>query len=176
MTADRGMAGPAPGVSDAELVAECDLHTYRASGPGGQKRNKTESAVRILHRPSGISVVATESRSQHENRQRALQRLRTALALRLRRPVAGDAVPAAVQACIDRDGRLRVGRRDRRYLAAAAAVLDLLTASEGSLAAAAKRLQITTGNLSSFITADDDLMAAANRLRAGAGLRPLRRD
>jgi hypothetical protein len=161
-------------LSDAALLAECDVDTYRASGPGGQKRNKTESAVRLRHRPSGLSVIAEESRSQAENRTRALRRLRTALALRIRRP-AEEGVPEAVRACIGRDGRLDVGRRDARYLPAAAATLDVLASLEGSISAAAQRLGVTTGNLSSFITADDELMTEANRIRAAFGLKPLRR-
>jgi hypothetical protein len=160
---------------EATLLAECDVDTYRASGPGGQKRNKTESAVRLRHRPSGLSVIAEESRSQHENRDRALRRLRQALALRLRQPVSDDGVPEAVQACIDKRGRIEVGRRDARYLPAAAAVLDMLVALNGSMADTAKRLGISTGNLSDFLTGDDDLMLEATRIRAGFGLRPLRR-
>ena len=163
-------------VADDRLLADCDVHIHRASGPGGQKRNKTESAVRLLHRPSGISVVATESRSQHENRVRALKRLRKVLALRVRRPVAADGVPEPVRACLSRDGRLRVGQRDARYLPAASAVLDLLHALEGSVSAAAQGLGLSTGNLSSFLTADDDLLVEANRIRAAFHLRPLRRD
>jgi hypothetical protein len=161
---------------EATLLAECDVDTYRASGPGGQKRNKTESAVRLRHRPSGLSVIAEESRSQHENRARALRRLRRLLALRLRRPVADEGVPEPVRACIDKRGRLEVGRRDVRYLPAAAAVLDVLVALKGSVADTAKRLGITTGNLSDFLTGDDDLMLEANRIRAGLGLRPLRKN
>jgi protein subunit release factor A len=60
--------------------------TFKSSGPGGQKKNKTESAVRIKHLPTGIIVVATESRSQLQNRERALERLRQRLAVRSRRP------------------------------------------------------------------------------------------
>jgi hypothetical protein len=161
---------------EASLLAECDVDTYRASGPGGQKRNKTESAVRLRHRPSGLSVIAEESRSQHENRARALRRLRTLLALRLRQPVADEGVPEPVQVCIDKRGRLEVGRRDARYLPAAAAILDVLVALNGSVADTAKRLGITTGNLSDFLTGDDDLMLEANRIRAGLGLRPLHRN
>ncbi len=159
---------------DAALLAECEVDTYRASGPGGQKRNKTESAVRLRHQPTGIIVVAVESRSQAENRTRALKRLRKALALRVRH-AAPDGVPEAVAACIGKDGRLRVGQRDARYLPAAAAVLDVLAAESGSVADAARRLSLTTGNLSSFLTDDDDLLAEANRLREQFGLRPLRR-
>src|SRR6266446_1303748 len=72
------------GLSDLQLLAQCALDTYRASGPGGQKRNKTSSAVRIRHLSSGLIVIAEESRSQHENRVRALRRLRQALYLKLR--------------------------------------------------------------------------------------------
>jgi hypothetical protein len=161
--------------NDATLLGECDVDTYRASGPGGQKRNKTESAVRLRHRPSGLSVIAEESRSQAENRVRALKRLREALALRLRQP-APEGVPPAVAACIDGRGRLAVGRRDARYLPAAASVLDVLVALEGSVSETAARLGITTANLSSFLTANDALLTEANRIRGGLRLKPLRRD
>src|SRR5436853_1299636 len=71
-------------LTDRQLLAQCAVDTYRASGPGGQKRNKTSSAVRVRHPPSGLIVIAEESRSQHENRARALRRLRQALYLRVR--------------------------------------------------------------------------------------------
>src|SRR5437868_8079744 len=74
-------------LSDDQLLAQCEVDTYRASGPGGQKRNKTSSAVRLRHAASGLIVIAEESRSQHENRARALRRLRRELFLRLREPV-----------------------------------------------------------------------------------------
>jgi len=162
--------------SDAALLAECEVDTYRASGPGGQNRNKVETAVRLRHKPTGLSVIAEESRSQAENRARALRRLRKAIALRVRRPVDVEGVPEAVRACIDGDGRLRVGQRDRRYLACAAAVLDVLHSLGGFVSAAAARLGLTTGNLAAFLTADVDLLAETNRMRAAFGLRPLRRD
>ena len=61
------------------LVAECRVETFRSGGPGGQHQNKTESGVRLTHLPTGISVIARDSRSQHRNRQIALTRLREAL-------------------------------------------------------------------------------------------------
>src|SRR5213082_1336286 len=71
-------------LTDEQLLNQCKVDTYRASGPGGQKRNKTSSAVRIRHAASGLIVIAEESRSQHENRARALRRLRQALYLKIR--------------------------------------------------------------------------------------------
>ncbi|MPZ48562.1 MAG: peptide chain release factor-like protein [Dehalococcoidia bacterium] len=161
---------------NAALLAECEVSTYRASGPGGQHRNKVESAVRLRHRGSGITVIAEESRLQAENKVRALKRLRLALALRVRNPVAAEGVPEAIAVCIGKDGRLKVGRRDQRYLPCASTLLDVLSAHKGSVSAAAARLGLTTGNLSSFLTNDDDLMLETNRLRAGFELKPLRRN
>jgi ribosome-associated protein len=62
-------------IERALLELEVDIETYRGSGPGGQHRNVTESAVRLVHRPSGVRVTASESRSQHRNREVAFIRL-----------------------------------------------------------------------------------------------------
>src|SRR5262250_853631 len=89
-------------LSDAQLLAQCEVDTYRASGPGGQKRNKTSSAVRLRHPPSGLIVIAEESRSQHENRARALRRLRQALYLKVRDDL--DSAERSPEAVLARDG------------------------------------------------------------------------
>ena len=68
-----------PTAADDALLAECRVETFRAGGPGGQHQNTTESGVRLTHLPTGISVTARESRSQHRNRKMALARLRAAL-------------------------------------------------------------------------------------------------
>jgi peptide chain release factor len=60
-------------------LTDVRMDTFRASGPGGQNVNKIESAVRLTHVPSGISVVAREARSQRENRLLALERLKRRL-------------------------------------------------------------------------------------------------
>ncbi len=59
----------------ASLERDCDLEFFIASGPGGQRRNKVETGVRLTHCPSGISVTATERRSQHANREVAFERI-----------------------------------------------------------------------------------------------------
>jgi len=67
------------------LRKEALIETYRSSGPGGQRKNKTETAIRLKHLPSGMTVVATEHRSQAQNKKLAFERLRERL-LRLNRP------------------------------------------------------------------------------------------
>jgi protein subunit release factor B len=67
------------------LVKQVVVETYRSSGPGGQRKNKTETAVRLTHLPSGITVIATEYRSQAQNRKLAFERLRERL-VKLNRP------------------------------------------------------------------------------------------
>jgi ribosome-associated protein len=65
--------------SDAALLAECQVETFRAGGPGGQHQNVTDSAVRLRHRPTGLTVTSRAQRSQYLNKMDALRRLRLKL-------------------------------------------------------------------------------------------------
>lgn len=163
-------------MNDAGLLAQSRTDTFRASGPGGQKRNKTDSAVRLHHDPSGQTVIAVESRSQHENRAKALRRLRKAIALGVRSPIDLESYQpgAEVADCLTGDSRLHVGMKDHRYNHVLAEILDLLEACEYRIAAAAKHLGVTTGNLSGFLTRDDKLKARVNQMRSKMGSKPLR--
>ena len=139
-------------LDDEQLLAQCEVDTYRASGPGGQKRNKTSSAVRLRHPPSGLLVIAEESRSQHENKARALRRLRQALYLKLRETLAAEGLtPERLAAhpdfgpARDAEGRLHLGVKDPRFWPAVGVVLDVLLVIEGRLSEAAAALGTTTG-------------------------------
>src|SRR6478672_13861626 len=73
--------------SDDELLRECEVDTFRSSGPGGQHVNKTESAVRLRHLPSGVVVSSQQERSQHQNKAICLEKLRKKIAqLNYKRP------------------------------------------------------------------------------------------
>ena len=65
--------------SDEELLAQCEVETFRSSGPGGQNVNRRETAVRLRHLPSGVVVTCQEERYQLRNRQIALAKLRAQL-------------------------------------------------------------------------------------------------
>jgi hypothetical protein len=160
-------------LTDEQLLAQCEVDTYRASGPGGQKRNKTSSAVRLRHPPSGLLVIAEESRSQHENRARALRRLRQALYLRLREPP-DSAEMQALAAMRTAAGRLDIGRKDARLWPAVGLVLDVLAATEARVSDAAERLAISTGNLIDFLRQEPKVWEQANQLRQHFGHKPLK--
>src|SRR3954447_1733693 len=74
-------------LSDEKLLEECRVESFVSSGPGGQKRHKTNAAVRMTHLPTKIVATATDSRSHRENHIHALRNLRHKLALEIRRDV-----------------------------------------------------------------------------------------
>jgi hypothetical protein len=158
-------------LTDDQLLTQCSVDTYRASGPGGQKRNKTSSAVRIRHEPTGLIVIAEESRSQHENKAKALRRIRQAINLQIRDAVEGE--QPAIAAALTKTGRLDVGRKDARFWPAAAAALDMFEAHAGRVAEAATALGITTANLVAFLSADARVWQRANEIRQKHGHKPL---
>ena len=163
-------------LTDAQLLAQCEVDTYRASGPGGQKRNKTSSAVRLRHPPSGLIVIAEESRSQHENRAARPAPAAPGVVFETAGgAAAGGSHPggvggaAGLRAGRDADGRLHPGRKDPRYWPAVGVVLDVLQAVEVRVGEAAEALGVSTGNLIDFLSGDDKVWEQANHMA-----RPLR--
>jgi len=162
--------------SDDRLLAGCAVETYRASGPGGQHRNKTDSAVRLTHKPTGVSVTATERRSQHENRRVAMKRLRKAIALRVREAADAGAPPKGSLAEALADPRWpRISQKSNAYLIAAAHILDHLEAAEGKVSDVVGALGVSTASLVKFLSLDTHLWQEANQIRRRFAQRPLRR-
>jgi hypothetical protein len=159
---------------DEKLLAQCMVETYRASGPGGQHRNKTESAVRLAHRPTGVVATATERRSQHENRHRALVRLRKAIALEVREAPPEGGPSGALAGALRDAAWPRISQKSPAYLVVAAQVLDHLEAAGGRVSDVAERLGASTASLVKFLSLDDDLWQVANRIRQRFGEKPLR--
>jgi len=168
-------------LSDAQRLAQCEVDTYRASGPGGQKRNKTSSAVRLRHTPTGLLVIAEESRSQHENKAKCLVRLYQSLFLHLRDPLP---LPMQLTAALaehpdfsparSTDGRLHLGVKDPRFWPAVGVVLDGLTAATGQVSTVADWLGTSTANVIDFLQTDPKVWQEANRVRAACGLKGLK--
>ncbi len=98
----------------ATLEKEVEVEPYRGPGPGGQRKNRKETAVRLTHPPSGITVVAAERRSQAQNRQVAFQRLIEKLD-RLNRPRKRriPTGPSATAIRRARESKERVSRKKR---------------------------------------------------------------
>lgn len=164
--------------SDDALVAQSEVDRYRASGPGGQHRNKTESAVRLRHKLTGVTAIGEDSRSQAENKLHAVRRLRAAIALEIREPVTLEGfVPSPRLAAFVAAGTAPLGAKTRltgEYWTSIAELLDLLVAGDLEIGTTAQRLGITTGALSKLLLHDDQVGRVVNDLRRAKNLRPLR--
>ncbi|HSD89291.1 MAG TPA: peptide chain release factor-like protein [Kofleriaceae bacterium] len=164
--------------SDDALIGQCEVDRYRASGPGGQHRNKTESAVRLRHKLTGVSAIGEDSRSQSENKLHAVRRLRAAIALEVREPLQLDGyVPSPRLAAFVAAGTAPLGAKTRltgEFWAAIGELLDLLVAGNLEIATTAQRLGITTGAMSKLLLHDDSVARVVNDLRRARGMRPLR--
>ncbi len=162
--------GPAYATSDAELLAQCDATSSSTHSPGGQHRNKAESAVRLRHRPSGLVAQCEAHRDRADNRAEALRRLRIRLAVQDR----GAADPRWLDA--HRVGKgLALGPENAHYARVIACVLDALAMAEGQLGDAAMALGLSSSQVTKILGLDKEVLHAANRLRAAAGLAALRR-
>jgi len=162
-------------LEDAELLKGCSVEIGRVSGPGGQNRNRRDTAVWIVHRETGIESQASERRSQCENRSMALKRLRRRLAVNARVAVNRDRPEVSALWAARRQGdKLSVNPEHRNYPTLLAEALDLVVARRFDLAGAAGKLGVTMSQLSRLIRHDKAAFAAINTGRADVGLPPLR--
>ena len=156
---------PAYALVAGDLLAACAVETFRSHGPGGQHANKTESAVRVTHRASGVTAQCQDHRERARNQAEALRRLRLRLAL-VERGVSRPEWLAEQR----RGTRIALGPGSDSYPLVVAVLLDALTAAAGALAQAAAATGLSTTQLAKVLTADKEVHQAANAVRAAHGL------
>ena len=132
-------------LSDSELEKACRLDFFKASGRGGQKRNKTSNAVRLTHEPSGIALSDCSGRSQHKNRVAALKKLRYQIALQVR------IVPGTPPARFD------VSLSNDEYPMFTAHILDIINDSDFIISQSAQCLELSTSKLIKILQRDKTL-------------------
>jgi RF-1 domain len=164
-------------VSEEDLARQCKFEQYKSGGPGGQKRNKTSSAVKWTHVATGVSAHSADFRSQAENRVRALHRLRFKFATEIRSPVEVRGYEPPVWFVAARvQGKLTTNSKSPIYARLAAHVLDVFNAAGARTSDTVALLGIPRSNLIHFLKAEHGIWAAASRIRAAHGLPSLSAD
>lgn len=156
------------------LLADCEVRFARRSGPGGQHRNKVETAAILTHRPTGLIAEANERRSQVENRRMALFRLRVRLALEVRDEGAEPKGPSPLWRSRCRGGRLSVNPQHEDYPSLLAEALDTIARHEGEVRDSAEFLGCTPTQLIRFLKSTPQALTWLNNLRRERGQPPLR--
>ena len=165
------MSHPAA-LTTEELLSDCRETRTRRSGPGGQHRNKVQTAVVLEHLPTGIVAEGSERRSQLQNRNVALQRLRVKLALSVRS--AAQEAPSDLWQRRTVGGRISVSVEHEDFPALLAESLDLLHLLDYDVSSAAARLGVTTSQLVKFLKNEPSALTQVNDSRESQRLTRLR--
>lgn len=158
--------------SDDDLLKQCDIRFMRRSGPGGQNRNKVETAVILHHRPTGLIAEANETRSQQQNREAALFRLRMKLAVEVREEPLPEPSELWQSRCKGRKIKVNPEHRDLPSLIAEA--LDHVIRHEMNIKTAADVLECSTTQLVNLLKLEPRAISQLNDARTAKGLPPLR--
>ncbi len=172
------------------LLRESDSQRLRRGGPGGQHRNKVETAIVLTHRPTGIKAEANERRSQQQNHTQALYRLRIALALQIRthtlqnKETLADAALFATPALLpeiselwksrNKGKKLIVSETHDDYPALLCEALDILDLCQYEIPTAANHLNVSNSQLVKFLKKTPAAFQQVNLKRHTSGLKPLR--
>lgn len=149
---------------DDKLKEACIIDFHKASGAGGQKVNKTSSAVRLIHKPSGLATVDSTERSQARNVANALKKLRLRIALKIRKEVTSPVPPLSGTPSMN---------NVRNYSRVLALILDCLEASGWEIPPAASLLGISRTKLLKLVFRDSSLLLEVNTARQELKLPPL---
>ena len=159
-------------IAPDDLLKQCDETRTRRGGPGGQHRNKVDTAVVLHHRPTGMTAEASERRSLAENRRVALHRLRLALAITYC-TVADPNGPTDLWRSRVRDGQIIIAPDHEDYPALLAEASNQLALVGWQLPPAASVLGVTTSQLTGLFRKEPKALANLNTLRRQYRLRPV---
>ena len=157
-----------------QLLADCVIRRMRRSGPGGQHRNKVETAVSIEHRPTGLAAEASERRSQAVNREVAIFRLRLRLAVDVRHALGVPHAPSQLWLARCRGGKVVVNAEHGDFPAILAEALDAVAGCNNDMKAAAQTLGCTPSQLTKLLQQEPRAIAGVNRAREQSGLHKLK--
>ena len=155
-----------------DLLSQCKSRRQRRSGPGGQHRNKVETAVVYTHIPSGVSAMASERRVQEENRKQALFRLRIRLALEVR-----CAVRSNLSTCWServQAQRITISKHHLDFPAMLSEALDYIMQEQGDLQGFGDLVGCSKSQLVKFFKLDPSAFQCVNDLRRHHGHHTLR--
>lgn len=136
-------------LSDEKLLELCGVKRTRGSGPGGQHRNKVETAIVITHLETGIIGEASEKRSQDDNKVVAIKRLRQNLAIQFRAKRDEELGKVAMKRIQSKKISVNTNHADFPILLAEA--LDRLYENDFDISAAAETLRCTNSQLLKFL-------------------------
>lgn len=156
------------------LLQRCDVKRLRRGGPGGQHRNKVETAVQLHDPITGKTAEANERRSQEANRQVALFRLRVLLALEPAENFDLSTIPSELWLSRLRSGKLSINPTHDDFPSLLAEATTVLHAQGWDVTSAAEKLQCSTNQLVKLLKNEPPALLLLNRHRSEAGLKPLK--
>ncbi len=155
------------------LLDQCEVSRTRRSGPGGQHRNKVETAIVIVHKPTGVRAEASEQRSQARNQSVAISRLRLQLAIEVRSEAVREE-PSELWQSRCRGGRIQVSDQHDEFATLIAEALDVFVSNELDHKATAAVLECSVSQLTKLLARSTQVFQSVNQQRAAVGLHRLR--